>query len=70
MEIKEDFILKSWLNIDPTKRPNIFEMTNVFYYTFFTETAPEDKKMQYLILLASDQNIPGAQFDLGLIYYK
>ena len=44
MEIKEDFILKSWLNIDPTKRPNIFEMTNVFYYTFFTETAPEDKK--------------------------
>ena len=67
MVIKEDFILKSCLERDPTKRPNIIEVIYTFFANFSTKI--KGYKKQYLISLALIQNIPEAQFDIGIFYY-
>ena len=70
LSIHENFKFKSCLEADPSKRPNINGMTNIFYTNFYSIIKIEDKKVQYLISLSGNQNIPEAQFKLGLIYHE
>ncbi|KAK8891530.1 hypothetical protein M9Y10_028742 [Tritrichomonas musculus] len=68
MVINEGFVFKSSLNHDPAKRPNIFEMMDIFYSNFLSKIIFEYKK-HYLLSL-SIQKDPQAQFNLGLIYQE
>ncbi|KAK8894353.1 hypothetical protein M9Y10_022788 [Tritrichomonas musculus] len=68
MVTNEDFIFKSSLNLDPTKRPNIFEMMNIFYSTFLSEIILEYQK-HHLLSLAIQKD-PQTQFNLGFIYQE
>ncbi|KAK8846996.1 hypothetical protein M9Y10_019570 [Tritrichomonas musculus] len=70
LSVQGNFKFKSCFETDPTKRPNINEMTSIFYTNLYSKIKFGDKKFSYLISLSSNQNIPEAQFDLGNIFYE
>ncbi|KAK8880547.1 hypothetical protein M9Y10_003227 [Tritrichomonas musculus] len=65
LEINENFIFKSCLDTEPTKRPDIIKMTKIFCENIFFYIKFEDLKVQHLISLDPNHNIQEIQFNLG-----
>ena len=70
LEINENFIFKSCLDTEPTKRPDIIKMTKIFCENIFFYIKFEDLKVQHLISLDPNHNIQEIQFNLGNIYFE
>ncbi|KAK8836037.1 hypothetical protein M9Y10_040238 [Tritrichomonas musculus] len=65
METNEDFLLMSCLDHDPSKRPNLNKIMEVFCIKIFATFKFTGRKEQRLIWLAANQRIPQAQFYLA-----
>ena len=58
------------LEDDPNKRPSINGMIKIFYTKCFAKVKFESIKVQNIISLLENQNVPEINFSIGKIYYE
>ena len=58
------------LEDDPNKRPSINGMIKFFYAKCFAKVKFESIKVQNIISLLENQNVPEINFSIGFIYYE